>query len=74
MLAINGPATPADIASSLSMALAVVNMELGQLVGAGFVRASGHELSPLTTSYLIDMPQVSQEMAQVRQLLGIEVE
>lgn len=72
MLVTHGPATASNISNELSLADDAVNRELEQLTRAGFVRASEAIPSNFNSIYTSDAPQIFQEMAQVRYLLGLE--
>ncbi|WP_315914990.1 helix-turn-helix domain-containing protein [Arthrobacter sp. lap29] len=73
MLVTYGPAPAPDISNALSLTKDVVNRELEQLTRAGFVRASEAIPSNFNSIYTSDAPQILEEMAQVRYLLGLEI-
>jgi len=72
MLVTHGPATAPDISKALSLAGSVVSRELDRLALADLVHSDNPVPGQFDSNFDADAPQICQEMAQVRNYLGLE--
>lgn len=72
MLVKDGPATAPDISRALSLPSYVVSRELERLALADLVRSDNPIPGQFDSTFDADAPQICQEMAQVRNYLGLE--
>lgn len=70
MLVLRGSATAAAIATELELNRITVNRALGRLSDAGIIRMTIHAPDISHPSYSVELPQIHQEMAQVRQFFA----
>lgn len=65
-LVTHGPATARDISTALMLNEAIVSQALGRLLDARLVRVADTSSAAIHPAYVVDTPQVADEIAHVR--------